>query len=554
MKLYLLLHPQNNPQQNHLNNPAHNQDAVLVWLAGFPQFTGSGDIVDGPTPATTRAINPALSNFRNMLFTERNYRSLALLTRLLAEKLGVPRNFPLLPYIGNDNDVANRGIFRQLILSDQRRDAIAQKLGTTTEVIQANGQAYVNFYNAANRVRIWRRFFGAGAGVGVRDLPCFRGILSHDINGNHSCPGPLFDWHRFAREVWDWWWYPFDFEPLGTAVSTTRRPYRQARRDTPLIEYYYDANGGAHEYNQTREAPDPVNPAEKFRLPQLTPVYALANGVVVAARFAISSNPVDSGFLLVRHEVFHQNNASSIDYDRAPTFVWSLIHFLENAGFNIPAPPPAAPGATSAANPDWLNRFIMRLRECELAVRYRAANPTYAALNRGWDHAPSSAGPRLTTGQEIERDAAAYRAMANDLQLARAVLFPLESQPSPTPVRVILGDFLGFPNRMSTLANSEGVQIEIFSLDMLNVPGATWHSVSAHAEDWWRDATAAARSEGIVGADLPANGMVWRYPMTEFLSWINGVTWASEWRKYGVTNQGGTPAPAPQRPISRIVS
>ena len=31
--------------------------------------------------------------------------------------------------------------------------------------------------------------------------PCYRGFLAHSANGGHPCPGPLFDWHRFAREV-----------------------------------------------------------------------------------------------------------------------------------------------------------------------------------------------------------------------------------------------------------------------------------------------------------------------------------------------------------------
>jgi hypothetical protein len=53
--------------------------------------------------------------------------------------------------------------------------------------------------------------------------------------------------------------------------------------------------------------------------------------------------------------------------------------------------------------------------------------------------------------------------------------------------------------------------------------------------------------------DLPANGVAWHYPMVDFLSWINGITWTSEWEKYNVVAAGGGPAPAPARPISRIV-
>src|SRR4030095_303440 len=224
MKAYLVLHPQG------------REDAVLVWIARFPNFTGSGDIDDGATPATTRRL-ARQPNWMNQLFSDRNYRSLALLCRLLAEQNGIPRNFPLLPWLDNTVDRTSSALFRKLLLSDQRRDQIAQKLGTTTAIVEANGTTFTNWYNP-NRARIWSRFFGwdpdpdanPNTAGGRADLPCFKGFLSHDINGSHACRGPLFDWHRFSREVWDWWWYPFDTDPL--TVTTTRRPYRQARRNT----------------------------------------------------------------------------------------------------------------------------------------------------------------------------------------------------------------------------------------------------------------------------------------------------------------------------------
>ncbi|MEP7153157.1 MAG: hypothetical protein ABI856_15735, partial [Nitrospira sp.] len=247
MELFLVLHP----------NGA--EDANMIWIAQFPSFAGSGDIIDGANPAATRRINTLFENWRNMLFTERDYRTLALLCRLLAEQNGLPRNFPLLPYLDVDNDNADSGLFRQLILSDQRGDVIAVKLGTTTEVIQANAAAYRTFYNA-HSLGIWRRFFGVNSNANAHggqppvlvtgaDVPCFRGFLSHNMSAisPHRCPGPLFDWHRFAREVWDWWWYPFDVTPVS--VTMTPRPYLQARRTTHLIDYYWDATGTAQDYD-----------------------------------------------------------------------------------------------------------------------------------------------------------------------------------------------------------------------------------------------------------------------------------------------------------------
>jgi hypothetical protein len=552
--------------------PNRQEDAVLIWIAQFPQkwvflpanppahpkpywalqatgvtpgFQGPGDIVDDAHPANDRHVRRPVA-WRNMLFTERNFRSLVLLCRLLAEQNGLPRNLPLLPYVAAATpDRTNTAIFRKLILAEQQRDDIATQIGTTTAAIQANTPQFVQWYQA-NPAERWSRLFGIVPGQVRPVTPCFRGFLAHSMNGGHPCPGPLFDWHRFARELWDWWWYPFDTDAI--AASTTMRPYLQARSDTPLVDYYYDALGAPQDYNALHEA---LSLEEKFRLPLATPIYAMANGVVVAARFANSNNPATSGFLLVRHEVFYQAANNHIDYDRQPTFVWSLIRFLDNVGFTIPAAPPAVPAATSASNPTWLNRFIMRLRECELAVQFHTANAGNAALTRGWGHNPSGTGPRSSTGQEIERDATVYRAVADDLSASHVALFPLEASTDTTCVRVCLGDFLGFPNRMTT--NQQGIQVEIFSKDQFAVPGAVQRAVSAAGESWWTDATAALRHESTVDADLPANGVAWQYRLTDFLAWINGITWASEWEKYGVT-VGGAPAPAPPRPITRIVN
>jgi len=569
MKAYLILHP------------ADAVDAVLVWIAQFPHFPGSGDIIDGDNPATHRKVNK--SPWNNMLFTERNYRTLALLCRLLAEQYEIPRNLPLLPYLDNSTDGKSAALFRKLILSDQKCDLIAHKLGIDTKTINANGAAFTDWYTSNNQMvpqkgkdgkpqkgkdgkivlvfqsnTAWSRFFGvkpetSKTKTSAPDLPCFKGFLSHDINGGHPCPGPLFDWHRFAREIWDWWWYPFDVDPLG--VVTVRRPYQQARRDTQLIDYYYDSLGTAADYTSLRPSPTQTNTLQnKFLLPERTPIYAMANGVIVAAQFALSSSPVSSGFVLARHEIFHRHSANPnrIDYDRPPTFVWSLSCFLENSGFDIPSEPSAQPKTTPIDNPDWLNRFIIRLRECELSVQFHVDNVGNKSLNKGWGHPPSGAGARLSTGEEIEQDATAYRQLARSLEAGKAALFPLESNSSPTSVRVILGDFLGYPNRMAE--NQTGVQIEIFSMEKLDdIPGATYRACQMSTEDWWRDASAAIRSEGVPEMNLPENGIAWHYDMDHFLEWMNGVTWSSEWEKYDMVDASGASIAAPPRPITRRV-
>ena len=527
-KAFLLLHPDN------------SEDVGLIWIAQFPaagsplpRYAESGDLAN-------------VAGWDNMIFTERHYRTLSLLCRLLAEQYGIPRNFLTLPYLSRA-DRGDPALYRTLLLGDQLRDSIAQKLGTTTAVVQAGGVPYLTWYNGNPRAN-WSRFFGADpAHLQVQDTPCFKGFLSHDVNGGHNCPGPFFDWHRLAREVWDWWWYPFDLDAAG-AASAAHRPYRQARRDTRVRDYFWDATGTAAQREALRL---PQSVIDTYRLPAATPIHALANGVIVAARLS-TRDPATDGFLLVRHELFHRGVRGRIDYDLAPTFVWTLTHPLRNAGFSIPAAPPAVAGALPATNPDWLKRFIVRLRETELAVRFHDAHGGNLALRRGWRHAPSGAGPRLTTGQEIERDAAAYRTVADTLTAGRVALLPLESQTETTPVRVCLGDFLGFPGHIPVV-DVDAVRFEVFSLTQLPVPHAVRRRVLPveDNETWWADVTAAGRHETLDGADLPADGMVWHYWSSDFLAWANPITWASEWQKYDVTGPAGGPAPAPARPMGR---
>ena len=92
-----------------------------------------------------------------------------------------------------------------------------------------------------------------------------------------------------------------------------------------------------------------------------------------------------------------------------------------------------------------------------------------------------------------------------------------------------------------------GVLVDIFSTNRLTVPGASLLGIFPRNEDWWADAAGPLREEIDAAMNLPAAGLVWHYPMIDFLEWINGITWASEWQKYG------TGLATPVRPISRRV-
>jgi hypothetical protein len=202
----------------------------------------------------------------------------------------------------------------------------------------------------------------------------------------------------------------------------------------------------------------------------------------------------------------------------------------------------------SLNNPDWLNRFIIRFVECNSAIAFKKAHAADDAFNHAWSHVPIPAdegGKLLATGAQMERDAGAYQLCMNDLKAGNAAHFPLENLPGATPIRIVLGDFLGFPHHVPN--SPDGVNIAIFSSERLPVANATRSALAWASEDWWP--WVAARLEDEAAKNLPADGVVWHYPMMSFLPWINDITWTSEWDKYQVVKDGARAArPAAPRP------
>lgn len=559
LKAQLLLHPGQ-------GNNSGSAEGVLIWF-GTAHYDGPQDEAHTGAP------------FRRMLFTERNYRSLVLLCRYLAEQLGLPRNFPVFPWEEMENNISTVNKFRSIVLADERSDYIAAAAGTTTADLTANAAAlgtwYTNQIHALDRTfkrynMAWRKMLDNSVnGLGQGG---FRGFHGHGFAGdiyhydNHSlCPGPYFDWHRFAREVWDWWWWPFDLVPqLATfptvmVPSTSQRDYRKARSTTPLREYYYDADGQPADYTAARAANDIATfGANAFLAENQVPVFAVANGVMVAA--CIPAPPhmdpnAQPGFALVRHEVFYVTANNRVDYDSDPIVVYTLTYFLNS--------PQRTLTDVSDNNPDWLNRFMMRLKETELTVALHnaqlvpnlPANQVDLALRNAWGRAPRGHGrPKL--GDEISTDAAMYRQIADDLTQGNVALFPLELRPGSTPVRVQLGDFMGFPDVMT--GGSTGVVVDVFSVDPLvepfsltpsTLPAARQAAAPMTQTTWWEQVCGFVSLEQDATKRLPFDGVVYHYDVVEFLAWINNITWNSEWLKYGIVDPVHVGAPA--RPKTR---
>ena len=145
----------------------------------------------------------------------------------------------------------------------------------------------------------------------------YRGFHGHGFSGkprgHHDCPGPVFEWHRFARETWDWWWFPFDVDQGDTTTAVPRRAYRRPEAETPILEHYYDEDENAR-LGRVTVFQLPPNPSlfpavgsspSTFVLDARAPIYAMANGELVAARLPPPGAGASLAFVLVRHEVFH---------------------------------------------------------------------------------------------------------------------------------------------------------------------------------------------------------------------------------------------------------
>ena len=640
----------------HFTPPAHPP-------AGFPTF--DSEVVVAPwttanylTPAreTPGTLVPGMYNTlihagghappqpTEMIFTEWQYHSWALLARYLCESLLVPRNFAVMPHARRDLGVANAGLFKKLVLADENFDAIVGGLngnyhGTHlnfaaadfTGATPADANNMSAHYTAAH-ANPGTITFGGLANVDMnlawlRFFDFYRGIIGHGFSGNqvagqsdHDCPGPLFDWHRFAREVWDWWWYPFDFDAAHATAAVPDRPYRRADRTTPLIEYFFYDQPAP--YTARVAAPGGIQGAgsspDTFQLEQNSPVYAMANGELVAARYPAPGD-VSMAFVLVRHEVFHLLDPSGvgrahgaagagdaahggladigrIDYATEPSTVYSLyMHLGRPDGMDF--------ANVNDHNPDWLNRVLIRMAECDLAVPPAAGGNLQATLNgfaADLTAPPSLAGGRPTPLDAWLMDQNRYRTFLTSLAAGDVAVAPYQGRmdaTGPNPIRMILGDYLGVAGAIRKVggATTFGVRVEVFSTDLIDAAAFTsvinqnnWQPPAAanrpalqYTSEWNilpdAAASAALRNLGVdpalvlwwpdvaltqhlwdvrtpASAKLPIDGNVFHYQPVAFMQWLNDLTWSSEWPKFHI--MAGAPpavAPRPAAPRSRRV-
>ncbi|MFB9356762.1 N-acetylmuramoyl-L-alanine amidase [Actinoplanes nipponensis] len=542
-----------------------------------------------------------------MLFSEAQYRSWAVLARFLAEQFSVPRNFPLFPHARRAQNVTTAATYRRIVLADPGYAAIVADLpagwGMTTALFETNPATLQTRYAAragGGQNQAWNRLFQTYRG--------FHGhVFSGDTGGrDHDCPGPVFDWHRFAREVWDWWWYPFDVDDLpfpmpGTTTATPARGYRAPDGSTPLLEHYFDDDNhtpGAQILDSRHQARarlgvhGPSSSPSSWRLDANSPVYALANGELVAARFARPSGPVSMSFVLVRHRVFHRQqghpapaDVGRLDYDRPPDTVYTLyLHLGHPAGLNLTA--------VDTANPDWLNRVHLRKRECDLGMTFHGHSTHHGIPDAAWNQPLPGNATRPTLADGWRIDQTALTAFLTTLQAGGVAIAPTVDQ--GTPVQVILGDFLGTGGALGPAPTEIGVRVEVFS-PSFQAPGfvltgggvswdavpssfagspvqrypSEWSRVPAGAEaaaltaagvdltlvTWWPEvARAMTLDPRVAAADrLPLDGRVFHYRAFDFMAWLNDLTWRNEWPKYRQVDASGNPLPAPAEPRSRRV-
>jgi hypothetical protein len=597
-----------------MTDPAHEDlPGIKMWArhAGFDEvlitwWTTVG--YNGPWRQEQRVPE--------MLFSEQQYRAWALMARYIAERWLLPRNVPLLPHkmraagngvnVGPHSLINDAASFAAMVLADEgvsRSPATFGLPAAPVPPINARLQArYPSGLNAAGNVNShWTSFFDV-----------YRGFHGHGFSGDprrrrdHDCPGPMFDWHRFARELWDWWWHPFDFNPVTPNAAVAARLYSPSSwdGDTPLKEHYWGTAVTVPQGRVVQGLHGRTGSPSTFELPTGSRIYAMANGELVAARFPAETGGVNLAFMVVRHEVFHRLDgraaapappgglptfANRIDYDVAPTTIYALyMHLGRPVGMRFDRVDPG--------NPDWLNRMLARFKECDLGVTFRQSVTGQGIPNDKWNNRPPGSVRRPTVNEAWTTDLNDYRTALQ--RLANGDIMLTSRDLMGTPIRVVLGDWLGNAGviRRHASGTRRGVRVEIFSRELISTTDwamtvtdaarrfdplmdpdgrpmaarypSEWSRTPDAAERarltalgvddpgqvaWWDTVQAETAANPRFPADgrLDGGGMAVHYEPYDFLPWINQRTWRSEWPKYRAVHDPANPAAIPDHPIPR---
>jgi hypothetical protein len=199
-----------------------------------------------------------------LAFTDADYRSLALVSRLMTESLGIPRNIPLLPTrTGAPMRTTWRPCAAWCWRRARRHDDHDVSAGPAQSSPRTPRRSTRGTRPADTRStgfgpterRNQRRPTGPGPTFsrtrhGGDSKRCYRGFLSHVMPGP-SVPAAITTARaristgidspaRCGTVVVSVRFSMLVFGNRIPAAVSSRRPYRQANKDTPLVEYYFD--------------------------------------------------------------------------------------------------------------------------------------------------------------------------------------------------------------------------------------------------------------------------------------------------------------------------
>jgi len=147
----------------------------------------------------------------------------------------------------------------------------------------------------------------------------------------------------------------------------------------------------------------------------------------------------------------------TIDYDQPPQSVYTLyMHLGRPAGLSF--------DTIADDNPDWLNRALLRKKECDLGVGFYDGDPAHHGIAANvWGNRPPGVPRRPTILDGWRNDQAVLAPFLNALSTGGIALIP--HQGMAVPVRILLGDFLGESGVIRSVLGTalHGLRVEAFA-------------------------------------------------------------------------------------------